>query len=254
MKIWLHGITGRVGGELVKAIVARPEQFSLIGGANKDFLYANVELNKPTPWSDAALVECLKQSDMIIDFSLPDGTRHLVHKLQELAPKLDKLPALLIGTTGIKAPELSQIAAELLKQQIKILLTPNTSVGIGLLLQASIRIAQTAIDAGFDMSLLDIHHRHKIDRPSGTALLIQDQITKSLSQEAPMEIVAQRTGGVLGEHHLSFGSDEEMIHISHVALSRALFAKGALYLSQWLTQREPGLYTWEDVWGVSPHP
>lgn len=243
--VWIHGYTGRVGLELRKLLGHAPN-FRLVGGADLSQVYLGEE--QGVGRTSNTLQESLRNADLIIDFSLPEGTKTLLKELSQF--KEFGCKGLLIGTTGISKDEVQAQAKDLLNQGLRLLVTPNTSIGIGLMIQAATAIAQQALSAGFDTSLLDIHHRYKKDKPSGTALLIRDQVLASLENAASpeFEIAAQRTGGVLGEHHLTFGSDEEIIRISHVALSRALFAKGALYLGQWLLRQQPGIYGWKDVW------
>jgi 4-hydroxy-tetrahydrodipicolinate reductase len=249
-----------VGQELRKLLIDAPS-FKLVGGADLTQVYRSTEtgpgegsgtdrtLEKSVQRNSTSLLASVRDADLLIDFSLPEGTKTLIQELSKF--KDLRCQGILVGTTGISKDEVQALAKILLDQGMRLLVTPNTSIGIGLMIQAATAIAQKALSEGFDASLLDIHHRYKKDKPSGTALLIRDQVLASLeSSAAPeFEIAAQRTGGVLGEHHLTFGSDEEVIRISHMALSRALFAKGALYLGQWLLRQKPGIYGWKDVWG-----
>ena len=193
--------------------------------------------------------------DVIIDFSSPAGNTALLKTLQR-----DKLrdKSVLIATTALDAKLLAtwkKLSDEL---ALRVLLAPNTSIGIALLIDAALSVMRTGGTA-FDIELSEAHHRDKKDAPSGTALYIAQRLCQQdnryrintqrqgARQAHEIGVSAVRGGKIYGEHRVAFLSDNEEITISHRALSRDLFAQGALRLATWLCQQSSGFYTLEDV-------
>ena len=193
--------------------------------------------------------------DVIIDFSSPAGNAALCAVLRRESLH-DK--RVLIATTGLDDSLRAEWRKLTTTLGLRVLLAPNTSLGIILLVNAALSIMQTC-GAEFDIELSEAHHRDKKDTPSGTALYIAQRLcqqddryfinTQRQGKRRAHEIGinAVRGGKIYGEHRLAFLGDDEEITVTHRALSRELFAKGALRLATWLNNCSSGFYTLEDV-------
>ena len=196
-------------------------------------------------------------TDVLIDFSSPEGTVEAVLYCQG-----KELP-LVTGTTGLDDEQ--QKIVRQASRVIPIVQSGNMSLGVTLL-RRLVAEASTALP-GFDIEILETHHRHKKDSPSGTALLLGEAAARArgttLSERAkfsrhgreekrhPEEIgfAVRRGGGVYGEHEVSFMSEGETVTLGHQALSRDAFARGALTAARWVIGKPPGLYGMDDVLG-----
>ncbi|MEO1042165.1 MAG: 4-hydroxy-tetrahydrodipicolinate reductase [Pseudomonadota bacterium] len=193
--------------------------------------------------------------DVVIDFSSPDGT-----KAAALWCAAHQVP-LVTGTTGLDGDELAAVREASTK--VAIVQSGNMSLGITLLK----RLVQDAAAAlrGFDIEILETHHKHKKDSPSGTALLLGEVAARArgtaLSEAArfarhgreetrkadEIGFAVRRGGGIFGEHDVSFMSEGETISLSHQALSREAFARGAVTAAHWVAGKPAGLYGMDDV-------
>ena len=210
---------------------------------------------RPLALQDAAV-------DTIIDFSTPAANAALAATLRRA--QLDN-KSVLIATTGLDASQLRDWRELSVERRLRVLLAPNTSIGIALLVESALTIMQTC-GTEFDVELTEAHHRHKKDAPSGTALYIAERLCQqdaryvvNKERRGPRQpheigISAVRGGRIYGEHRLVFLGDNEEISITHRALTRDLFASGALRLAAWLHQREYGFYTLQDVKLTGQHP
>lgn len=198
-------------------------------------------------------------SDAVIDFTVPAATK--VHA--ELAGSLGK--ALIIGTTGLGDEVRATIAAAAKKTAI--VQAPNMSVGVNVLLALTEKLAAT-LGTDYDIDILEMHHRHKVDAPSGTALGLGEAAARG--RKVALKDVARTTrdgqvgarpvgeigfatlrgGDVIGDHTVVFAADGERIEITHKASSREIFAKGAVRAAMWCKARTPGLYSMRDVLGL----
>ena len=198
-------------------------------------------------------------SDAVIDFTTPAATK--IHA--ELAASTGK--ALIIGTTGLNDDVRATIAAAAKKTVI--IQAPNMSVGVNVLLALTEKLAAT-LGTDYDIDILEMHHRHKVDAPSGTALGLGEAAAKG--RKVALTDVARTTrdgqvgarptgeigfatlrgGDVVGDHTVVFAADGERIEITHKASSRAIFAKGAVRAALWTKARTPGLYSMRDVLGL----
>ena len=174
--------------------------------------------------------------------------------------------AYVIGTTGLSADE--QQAVDAAAQRIPVVQSGNYSLGVNLLLNL-VETAARTLGAGYDIEVVEMHHRHKKDAPSGTALMLAkaaaagrgeelDKVSvfgrKGMVGERPEEeiaIHALRGGSVVGDHTVMFAGDVERVEITHKAQSREAFAAGALKAAQWAVGRNPGIYTMRDVLGFA---
>ncbi len=252
-KVWINGYSGRIGLELRKLIAAEPGRWDLIGGTTQNKLVNLKGSGKEEDWN--ALPPLLETADLIIDFSANAANTRLLTVLEKQGIR-DQ--AVLIGTTGLlKEEELSwkKLAAEL---NLRLLLAPNTSLGILLTMKVSELLAQVLSPLHFDIEILETHHRSKRDAPSGTAKLLGENLAELLKvdtiygregkrEQGEIGLASLRGGSVFGEHEVSFLGDNEEIRVSHRALNRQLFAQGALLLSQWLLAKKAGIYRPQDV-------
>jgi 4-hydroxy-tetrahydrodipicolinate reductase len=200
-------------------------------------------------------------SDVLVDFTAPDALRaHLDAAITAGTP-------LVIGTTGLKPEHHEAIDAAAAK--IAIVQTANTSVGINVL-RALVEEAARRLGPDWDIEILDMHHRHKVDSPSGTALLLGasanigrgaasnieknrfDRMREGPHQreEGGIYYASLRGGSVAGDHLIVFAGEGERIELGHRAESRAIFAKGAVKAALWLGGRPAGRYTMADVLGI----
>jgi 4-hydroxy-tetrahydrodipicolinate reductase len=172
---------------------------------------------------------------VVIDFSLPVATPEVLQACASASVPL------VSGVTGLTSSEFRLI--EEASQKIPILHSANMSLGIQILAKAfeSLKGAD-----GFDISIEEFHHRHKRDRPSGTALLLDDELQIRTGRRAS-EIVSLRGGGIVGEHRVYVMSDSEVLTFSHQALNRAVFARGACRAARWISGRKPGFYALKDL-------
>ena len=197
-------------------------------------------------------------ADTIIDFTFHTCV------IPNLRNAVANRQAYVLGTTGLTPEE--RAAVDEAAKQIPLCFAPNFSLGVNLLLGLVRRAAQV-LDDSYDAEIVEMHHRHKKDAPSGTALGLAQALAQgrgvNLDDEAiygrhgivgerprgQIAVHALRGGSVVGDHTVIFAADEERVELTHKASSRAAFAKGALKAAQWLQGRTPGLYDMADVLG-----
>ena len=202
-----------------------------------------------------SLLPALEKADVAIDFSVPEATEALVLE----ASRLEK--AVVIGTTGHSSEQLKLIREA--SKTIPIILAGNFSIGVNLLFILA-RIASRALGEDYDAELIEMHHHHKKDSPSGTAARLLEIVEqeKGLGPEnrqhgregwvgarpkKEIGVHAIRGGDIVGEHTLLFAGQGERLELKHQATDRAIFARGALHAARWLVSQKPGLYDMEDV-------
>lgn len=230
MKIAVAGYKGRMGRMLVN---------ELESGQWQGLSFAN----GTTPADDPAQ---LFTADAVIDFTTPEATRRHI----KLAAHYHK--PIVIGTTGLTAADMADMQKA--AQECPILFSANMSIGVNLL-AALVEQASKRLGHDFDVEISEIHHRNKIDAPSGTALML-GKATGRLElpydrngRRAPGSVgyAVQRGGDVTGEHSVTFFGAGERLELGHRAHDRSLFAKGALRAVQWLKEKPHGFYTMRDV-------
>lgn len=268
--VTIIGAAGRMGQTLIRAISdERVSGLTLTGAYERSdspalgqdaAVYAGKPaLNVPIT---ADMADALKNSHVAIDFtfhaaSVLNATHFVEHKIPWV-----------IGTTGFSAEELTVIhkAAE----SIPVFLTPNMSLGVSLLAKLVEEAARALARQGYDCEIIERHHRHKKDAPSGTAIFLGEAAANGFQQDlnrvarhgrvgitgerTPDEIGfhAIRGGDIVGDHTVLFATDGEMLELSHRATSRDTFALGALRAAQWLMGCEaPGMYNMRDVLALS---
>lgn len=261
----IAGAAGRMGRHLLEAChsiegirctVASEHPDSPFIGADAGELAGIGRLNVPIAADLAPLVE---RFNMLIDFTRPAAT------LAHLAICQTAGKAMIIGTTGLSADQKAAIthAAE----TIPIVFAPNMSVGVNLSFKL-LELAARVLGDGVDIEIIEAHHRHKVDAPSGTALAMGQVIAKTLDRDlehcavygrqgvtgerdrATIGFATVRAGDIVGEHTVLFADVGERLEIIHRASSRMTFARGAARAAVWLSGRGPGLFDMQDVLGL----
>jgi 4-hydroxy-tetrahydrodipicolinate reductase len=201
----------------------------------------------------------LAVSDVLIEFSTPEAT------LATTARAAERGCAHVIGTTGLDPEQTQRLEAH--AQHIPIVWAPNMSLGVNLLL-GLVQQAAAALDAGYDIEIVEMHHRHKVDAPSGTALAlgraaargrqvaleeaavrVRDGITGP-RQAGTIGFATLRGGDVVGDHRVVFAGLGERLELAHIATDRRIYARGAVHAARWTEGRAPGLYGMSDVLGL----
>jgi 4-hydroxy-tetrahydrodipicolinate reductase len=261
LKIAVAGASGRMGRMLIEAIAAAPD--AVLTGAldvhgalavGSDAGAFSGQLTGVAIQSDLALG--LADADYLIDFTRPEGT------LAHLAYCAEHGIKLIIGTTGFDEAGKAAIAAAATRTAI--MFAPNMSVGVNVTLKL-LELAAKSMSEGFDIEIIEAHHRHKVDAPSGTALkmgeVIADALGRDLKQCAiygregvtgerdPSTIgfATIRGGDIVGDHTVLFAGTGERIEISHKSSSRVTYAHGALRAARFLADKPAGLYDMQDV-------
>ncbi len=201
----------------------------------------------------------LQGADVLIDFTRPEGT--LLHL--DICRKLGV--NMVIGTTGFNAQQKAQLGAA--AQDIGIVFAPNMSVGVNLVFKL-LETASRVLAQGYDIEIIEAHHRHKVDAPSGTALGMGEVIARTLGRDlskcavygregvtgerdpSTIGFATVRGGDIVGDHTVLFAGTGERIEITHKASSRATFALGALRAARFLKENPAGMYDMQDVLGL----
>ncbi|MBN2752496.1 MAG: 4-hydroxy-tetrahydrodipicolinate reductase [Rhodospirillaceae bacterium] len=265
MKIGIVGCAGRMGRMLMKQVL-ETEGAELAGGserAGSPFIGQDLGVlagGQP----DGMLVgdsahALFAASDAVIDFTVPAAS------CENAALAAETGTPLVIGTTGLTAAHLDTIRA--CSEKVAIMQSFNMSMGINLLADL-VRRAAAALPDTFDIEIVEMHHKHKVDAPSGTALLLGSAAAKG--RDVDLDAVSQRVrdgytgernrgdigfatlrgGDVVGEHTVILAGAGERIELTHRATTRVIFAAGAVRAAQWLVGHKPGLYSMTDVLGL----
>lgn len=241
MKVIICGANGRMGRELIKAVVADPETV-LIGGVVKADDGEGKDLGDLALISKTGITavnvlnEIIEQADLVIDFSMTESSISFAH----LAAKYKK--PYLSGVTGYNDKQMEEL--RFLGEKSAIFHSGNMSLGVNVLLKLA-KIAAKYLPE-YDIDLTDLHHNKKIDSPSGTAKMIVKGVEEN-SDGRKVAVASIRTGDFFGEHQIRFSGSLESLTISHQAQSRAIFALGALKVAKWLIIQQPGFYTMDDM-------
>lgn len=229
-RVGIFGAGGRMGQEITELWkqAFKGAVYLAVGDGKKDQAHVWV--------SDLKDPKC-STVDVWIDFSSPGGfSKILTFCLENQKP-------LVSGTTGLEKEQTGEMKKA--SKKIPVLWSPNMSLGINVLLK-SLRALRSV--PGFDFQIEEIHHKHKKDNPSGTALWIHRELQDITKKKIAVPI-GLRGGGVFGNHKVWALSDEEVLLFEHQALNRRVFAKGAIEAALWLANRGPGLYSIGDVIG-----
>lgn len=260
--ICIVGAGGRMGRTLIEAIqqveglkltVATERAGSSLIGADAGELTGVGSLGVPISEDPSAQTDVF---DVLIDFTRPEGT--LVHL--EICRKAGR--AMVIGTTGFTEAQKQTIRDA--AKEIPVVFAPNMSVGVNLCLKL-LDVAARVLDDEVDIEVIEAHHRHKVDAPSGTALRMGEVVAKALGRDlAECAVYGRegntgererrtigfetiRAGDIVGEHTVMFAGLGERVEITHKASSRMTFARGAVRAAAWLEGRPAGLYDMQDV-------
>ena len=264
IKIGIAGVTGRVGRLITQEAQSQTHQDTIKIASGLAADPSPAPLSFPI-FTDKNLDDFIRPTDCIIDFSTPDLTLSLARALQSSK----KNQYLVSGTTGLTSSQMEELEA--LSQYIPILHATNMSMGVNALL-ALVEQAANILDEDWDIEILETHHRHKKDAPSGTALSLGQAAANGRGQDlcniaeygdqrhglsdrerskGTIGFAVQRGGDIVGDHMVSFFAGGEAISLAHRATDRRLFARGALRATQWLSGRPPGLYSMKDVLNLS---
>ena len=264
LRIAIAGASGRMGRMLIEAVVAAPD--CVLAGA-LDIPSSPALGADATAWLgressvriEADLSAGLAHSQVLIDFTRPEGTlAHLAHCRQHGI-------GMVIGTTGFSAAQKAEIGAA--AKDIPIMMAANMSVGVNVVLGLLDQAAR-ALNEGYDIEIIEAHHRFKVDAPSGTALAMGEVVAAALGRNlstcavygregvtgerdpSTIGFATVRGGDVVGDHTVLFAGIGERIEITHKASRRVTFAQGSLRAARFLAGRAPGLYDMQDVLGL----
>lgn len=250
-KIIISGVFGRMGNVLQAAIQKDPG-LVLVAGIDKHAeLAEELDLDFPVYSTPADITE---EADVVIDFSHHSAVPDLINACVE-----QNLPVV-VATTGLDEDTKGMLAVA--ATVIPVFVSANMSLGINVLLKA-LQAISPALEADFNIEIIEKHHNQKKDAPSGTALLLADGINDSLAEPktyvygrqgvelsnplSEMGIHAVRGGTIPGEHTVLYAGPDEIIELTHTALSRDIFANGALKAGIFLADQKPGLYSMADL-------
>ncbi len=260
IKVAVAGCTGRMGRNLLECIAQSDDlvlhaaldhgsskcigqDSSAYGGAEGVLVSADVEA-------------ALRGADVLIDFTRPEGTMLHLDVCQRLGV------AMVVGTTGLNAQQKAALGSA--AQKIGIVFAPNMSVGVNLVFKL-LETASRVLAEGYDIEIVEAHHRHKVDAPSGTALGMGEVIARTLGRDlekcavygreghtgerdpSTIGFATVRGGDIVGDHTVLFAGIGERVEITHKASSRATFALGALRAARFLKANKAGLYDMQDV-------
>lgn len=265
-RVAINGAAGRMGRNLLAACIDDPAlelaaAFERDGHERLGSDAATLIGREPVQVPLSADIDP-QRFEVVIDFTRPEGTLALIETCRGAGV------ALVIGTTGFSAEQRALIGAA--AREMPIVLAPNMGVGVNLVF-GLVDTAARALGDGdeYDIEVIEAHHRHKVDAPSGTALRLGEVAAEALGRDlddcgvfsrhghtgervpGSIGFATVRGGDIVGEHTVLFAGADERIEITHRAASRMVFARGAMRAARWLARRPPGLYDMQDVLGLS---
>ena len=247
----ITGCMGRMGQELIKSSKSN-KSFKLVTLTENKLINKKINGIKP----DLNTENAFKKSDVIIDFTIPKCTLEIL----KISSKQKK--RVVIGTTGFTKKEEGLIKKY--SKRIPIFKADNMSLGINLLMYLT-EIASKSLGNNFLSKVFEVHHKHKKDHPSGTALMLGKGIAvgknkdfyklmgnkylnkKNFPYSKKINFNSIRKGEIIGKHQVTFSSGKEIITLNHEAFDRALYSEGALTAAKWISNKKPGLYSMRDV-------
>jgi len=264
LNVAIAGASGRMGRALLEAVAAAPDMrlYAALERTGSPFLGRDAGELVGAPRQVAIqgeLDQALAGAHALIDFTRPEATLAHIE-----ACRRHKV-ALIIGTTGFDEAGKDAIAAA--AADIPIVFAPNMSVGVNLVFKL-LDMAARVLDEGYDIEIVEAHHRHKVDAPSGTALRMGEVIARALGrdlkdcavygregvtgerQPSTIGFATVRGGDIVGDHTALFAAVGERVEITHKASSRMTFALGALRAARFLADKQGGLYDMQDVLGL----
>jgi len=265
MRVGVVGCAGRMGRTILREVLETPGM-ELAGGCERPgHPDAGRDLGELAGSGPLGLMvgedvpALARASDVLIEFTLPEAT--LGHARTAAAIGVP----MVIGTTGFTPEQEAEL--ERLAGRIPIVRAPNMSIGVNLLLALVETVART-LDAGFDVEILEMHHRHKVDAPSGTALALGRAVAAGRGvdleavrvdcrsghtgprPEGAIGFAVLRGGDVVGDHTVIFAGPGERIELTHRASDRRIYARGAIRAARWVVGKPPGLYGMREVLGL----
>lgn len=266
VRVAINGADGRMGRALIESIQNNPK--TVLSGALE---YAE----SPSLGKDAGssigiqtgvvirddIDAVLRDSDVLIDFTRPTGCLNAVHHCVQKGVKM------VVGTTGFD--EVGKQTLFQAAEHIGMVFAPNFSVGVNLTF-ALLDTAARVLNSDYDIEIIEAHHRHKVDAPSGTALRMGEVIAHALGRDLSecavygreghtgardaqtIGFATVRGGDIVGDHTALFATDGERVEITHKASSRLTFANGAVRAALWLQNQQNGMYDMQDVLGLKP--
>jgi 4-hydroxy-tetrahydrodipicolinate reductase len=264
LNIAIAGASGRMGRMLIEAVVNAPD-CRLSGALDRPDSPALGQ--DASAWlgqaSGVAITADLRQglagADVLIDFTRPEGTLAHLAVCRELGTRV------VIGTTGFTPEQKAEVAAY--AREIGVMMAPNMSVGVNVVLKL-LDLAARSLSTGYDIEIVEAHHRHKVDAPSGTALAMGEVVAQALGRDlkscavygregvtgerdpSTIGFATVRGGDIVGDHTVLFAGIGERIEISHKSSSRVTYAQGSLRAARFLASNGPGLYGMDDVLGL----
>ena len=247
----ISGCLGRMGQQIIKSSKSN-NNFKLVALTENKIInkkISGIKLNLNTD-------QAFKNTDVIIDFTVPNCTLDIL----KIASKLKK--RIVIGTTGFTKKE--EILIKNFSKKIPILKAGNMSLGVNLLIYLT-EIVSKSLNEEYLSKIFEVHHKHKKDYPSGTALMLGKGIAdgknknlynligkkflnkKSFPYGKKINFNSIRKGEIIGEHEVAFSSGKEIIKLNHEAFDRSLYSDGALIAAKWLINKRPGLYSMRDL-------
>lgn len=244
----MHGCNGTMG-QVISKLVDKDPRITIVAGIDVNLHHSN-----PYPVF-TTIQDCNIEADVIIDFS----TAAAIDSLLDYA-RIKKLP-LVLCTTGLSAELIEKVVT--VSTDIPLFFSANMSLGVNLLMSLAKRATEILSDAHFDIEIIEKHHNQKIDAPSGTALALADAMNEALDhqyaykydrhldrckrEKKEIGIHALRGGTIVGEHSIIFAGQDEIVELKHTALSKEIFAVGAVKAALFLTGKPTGLYHMEHL-------
>lgn len=265
IKVVIAGCSGRMGFALLEGVLADPELTLHAAIDRKDSAAigrdAGEQFGKQTGvMIGHDIVSALQGADVLVDFTRPEASMQYLQACQQAKVKL------VIGTTGFSELEKASILQA--SQTMGIVFAPNMSVGVTLLIQL-VEQAAKVLNEGYDIEVVEMHHRHKVDAPSGTALRLGEAAAKGINktlkdcavyaregvtgerEAGTIGFATMRGGDVVGDHTVVLAGIGERVELTHKASSRATFALGALRAAKYLADKPTGLFDMRDVLGFA---
>ncbi|HUW25653.1 MAG TPA: 4-hydroxy-tetrahydrodipicolinate reductase [Gallionella sp.] len=264
IKIVIAGSSGRMGRALLECLMQADDLVlhAALEDSGSALLGKDVGILCGTACGikiSADVASALQGADVLIDFTRPEGT--LLHL--DICQKFGV--SMVIGTTGLNAQQKAQLGVA--AQNIGIVFAPNMSIGVNLVFKL-LETASRVLAHGYDIEIIEAHHRHKVDAPSGTALGMGEVVARALGRElaqcavygregvtgerdpSTIGFATVRGGDIVGDHTVLYAGIGERIEITHKASSRATFALGALRAARFLRENPAGMYDMQDVLGL----
>tara|TARA_B100000941_G_C28404568_1_gene499993 strand:- start:113 stop:889 length:777 start_codon:yes stop_codon:yes gene_type:complete len=251
IRLSISGCMGRMGQQLIKS-ANKNKSFKIVSLTENRYINKKILGLKPVTNS----LKAFEKTDVIIDFTVPECTLEIL----KIAAKQKK--KVIIGTTGFTKKEENLVKKY--SKRIPILKAGNMSLGVNLLVYLT-EITSKSLEKNFLSKVYEVHHKHKKDYPSGTALMLGKGIAngkkkefysmigkkylnkKSIPFGNKINFNSIRKGDVIGEHEVTFSSGKEIVTLNHESFDRALYSEGALTAARWIFSKRPGLYSMRDV-------